>query len=116
MSIDYNFPWRRYWHERSVEPTLDENGFLYSHYRASQPNLIQGIFHSTDLSDERCVIFLGEPSAGKSRTIGVNGIDRTELEDQASSQNEASLWWDLREIVVPGDLDQLRNSQTLKSW
>jgi hypothetical protein len=93
-----SFPWQRFWYRRGSEPDLDSDGFLLAfetpgERRAFAPSLI----HSTDTTEFDCVVFLGEPSSGKSRTVGVDGLDRAEIESAVAERGNLAAWIDLRE-------------------
>src|SRR5260370_39694220 len=83
------FQWRRFWYSRDSEPALDVDGVLADPERRKLPGSEPSSVHSVDVLTNRCVAFLGEPSAGRSRTIGAEGIDRPGSEDFAASKGHS---------------------------
>ena len=114
---DANIPWKRFWYSRETEASLDSDGFLadpeHEWARYSPPGLV----HSTETFDDRCVIFLGEPSSGKSRTIGRAGFDREQLETRIRETGNLVVWLDLRDYDSSLDLANVFKSQgTFSPW
>jgi len=92
------FQWRRFWYSRDSEPAPDVDGFLADPERRKLPGSEPSSLHSVDVLTNRCVAFLGEPSSGKSRTIGAEGIDRPGIEEFARSKGDFVQWIDLRDF------------------
>jgi hypothetical protein len=83
--------------------TLDTQGFL--HARAPHTHTDPVLFRATDLMAERCVVFLGEPSSGKSRTVGEDGTDAQAIRDEVTKGGGQCLWVDLAQIFTASDFD-----------
>ena len=111
------FQWRRFWYSRDSEPALDVDGFIADPERRKLPGSEPSSVHSVDVLTNRCVAFLGEPSSGKSRTIGAEGIDRPGIEEFARSKGDFVQWIDLRDFDNSAGLSAaLRNDRTIENW
>lgn len=111
------FPWRRFWYPRETEPALDTDGFLVDPEQEWVKYSSPSLYHSTETFDDRCVIFLGDPSSGKSKTVGPDGIDRPEFEKQISTKGGLFVWLDLREYDSSHDFQSaFSNHPSVKAW
>lgn len=111
------FRWRRFWYSRDSEPALDVDGFLADPERRKLPGSEPSSVHSLDVLTNRCVALLGEPSSGKSRTIGAEGIDRPSIEEFARSKGDFVQWMDLRDFDSSAGLSlALKTDKTIENW
>lgn len=110
-------PWRRFWYSRESEAKLDSDGFLADPEHESAKYSPPELLHSTETLDDRCVVFLGEPSSGKSKTVGREGADRQELEARIQDQGNVAVWVDLRDYDASQDLAKaIENEATIAQW
>jgi hypothetical protein len=115
--LSESLPWKRYWYRRGTEPLLDGDGFLADPEEKWVQYSRTSITHSTETFAEPCVIFLGEPSSGKSRAIGVDGSDRPKLEARIAHDGHVSAWLDLREYDTSQDISNaLTGAVRSKNW
>ena len=111
------FRWRRFWYPRETEPTLDTDGFLADPEQEWVKYSSPSLYHSTETLNDRCVIFLGDPSSGKSKTVGPDGIDRLALEKQIGTKGGMVAWLDLREYDSSHDFQAaFSNHPSIKAW
>lgn len=72
---------------------------------------------STETFYDRCVIFLGEPSSGKSKTLGREGSDREHLEATIKETGNVAVWLDLRDYDSSPDVTHAFEGQpTIALW
>jgi hypothetical protein len=114
---DTMIPWRRFWYSRESEAKLDLDGFLVDPEEEWAKYSPPGLLHSTETLDDRCVVFLGEPSSGKSKTLGAEGADRQQLEACIREQGNVAVWLDLRDFDASQDLAKaLEDEATIAQW
>ena len=93
------------------------DGFLADPERRKARTSELSSVYSVDALTNRCVAFLGEPSSGKSRTIGAEGIDRASIEEFARSKGDFVQWIDLRDFDSSAGLSStLRTDTTIQNW
>jgi hypothetical protein len=113
-----NYPWQRFWVPRGSDFPLDSDGFLLDHALNERRTLGKvALLRSTETLESDCVAFLGEPSSGKSKTIGVEGLDRNAIEELAKRQGDLALWIDLRDFDSGTHFrDAIASEAPIRTW
>jgi len=112
-----DIPWKRFWYPRDTEASLDPEGFLADPEHEWAKYSPTGLVHSTETFADRCVIFLGEPSSGKSKTLGPEGSDRQQIETAIQNAKSVAVWLDLRDYDSSQDLtNTFKNHETIARW
>src|ERR1700730_5307387 len=111
------FQWRRFWYPRNSEPRFRDEDFLTDPDEYGQFHPKTNLVHSLETLTNRCVVFLGEPSSGKSRTIGTEGIDRAAIERHIRQSGDNVSWIDLRGFDnSAGVAAAFASDSAIRSW
>ncbi len=111
------FQWRRFWYPRDSGANFDQEDFLIDPDKYGQFQTKSRLVHSVEALPTRCIVFLGEPSSGKSSTIGAEGIDRVAIEERLRESGDGALWIDLAGFDSSAEVaSAFANSPVLKRW
>ena len=106
------YNWRRYWCRLGSRVSLGLSGFL------EDPQGDFGFSNAhlktlTSLTEKHCLILLGEPGIGKSKTLE---LERSQLDSSTAVLGD-SIWVDLRVVGSRQDLDaELFNQGKFTDW
>ena len=91
--VQTTYNWRRFWCPREGWYSLADRGYLVDPTTETGKLGQEDVCSFEDISQVQCLILLGEPGIGKSIALK---IDRSDVERQAGSVGEETLWVDLR--------------------
>ena len=91
--VQTTYNWRRFWCPREGWYSLADRGYLVDPTTETWKLRQEDVCSFEDISQVQCLVLLGEPGIGKSIALE---IDRSDVERQAGSVGEETLWVDLR--------------------
>lgn len=89
--MKYN--WKRYWVPHGTAISLADDGYLLVPSDEWTRHINPELVTLDSLHDHPCLILLGEPGIGKSKTLE---SDKTEIEIVVTENSDTLLWLDLR--------------------
>jgi len=89
--MKYN--WKRYWVPHGTAISLADDGYLLVPSDRWTKHINPGLVTLDSLHDHPCLILLGEPGIGKSKTLE---SERNEIEKVVADNDDTLLWKDLR--------------------
>ncbi len=98
-----NYNWKRFWYPRGQEISLSDEGFL------PDPDDKGLSFFNSDavafesLTDQKCLVLLGEPGIGKTYTVKKN---RLSIKGNVEAQGDQTLWLNLNAVGSEYSLDK----------
>jgi hypothetical protein len=89
------YHWQRFWCERDKPIRLDEQGYLYDPEGPFGETINPYVKPFDAIAAVPCLILSGEPGIGKSTVLQGHFAD---IQEQARSYGDKSLWFDLRQF------------------
>lgn len=97
------YKWKRFWYPRGQEISLSDEGFLPDPEDKALRFFNPDAVTLESLTDQKCLVLLGEPGIGKTYTVEEN---RHSIKKKVEAQGDQTLWLNLNAVGSEYSLDK----------